>query len=95
MKPLTKSLNKLAVLKAKATIEAAGGRIENFTIYYGGDDKATLEAIIFLVDRWDYDFKTVYSPSVFAIFWRAPLYELIFVCMAICSLFYLLCLLIF
>lgn len=90
MKPLTKSVHHEAIIKAKATIQAAGGRIDyNYTIVYGGDDKDVLEAIIFLVNRWDYQFRTDYHPSVFADFWGLPLGEMILWCVMICSIAFL------
>lgn len=96
MKPLTESVNRQAILRARATIEAAGGRIDyNYTIVYGGDNKEVLEAIIYLVNRWDYEFRVDYRPTVVGIFWGAPVLELIFVCGAAILIVCLLCILIF
>lgn len=95
MKPLTKSVHQEAIIKAKAIVQASGGRIVDFTIYYAGDDKAVLEAIIFLVNRWDYEYHINYKPSSVLQFWRLPLGELTLWCVMICSIVFLLCHLIF
>jgi hypothetical protein len=96
MKPLTESAHRQAIVRARALIEAAGGRIDyNYTIVYGGEDRAVLEAIIFLVRDWDYEFRPDYRPSVFLEFWIMPLWEMILWCVMICSIVFLICHLIF
>jgi hypothetical protein len=78
----------LSPLRAEAIIKNHGGHIDKYnTIHYFGEDQEVLDAVMYLVNEWDYDVNP-YKP--FELTWTGLLKFALVLIAAVSFLVYLL-----